>query len=181
MSTEDSTTGVEMPRRRLLVWLSTFAMGAGLLASYGTLAAFLGRFLYPARPAEQGWMFVIEVAGMQPGGSLVYRTPTGSPVSVTRQGTGSEPSDFVALSSTCPHLGCQVHWESQNSRFFCPCHNGVFDPSGKATEGPPADVGQSLLEYPLQVSDGMLFIRVPVEQLAGGGSGWVEPGWETRA
>jgi cytochrome b6-f complex iron-sulfur subunit len=146
-------------------------MGAGLLASYGTLAAFIARFLYPARPPEQGWMFVTDVAGMPPGGSLVYRTPTGSPVSVTRQGSGATPEDFVALSSTCPHLGCQVHWESQNDRFFCPCHNGVFDPSGKATEGPPADVGQSLLQYPLRVSDGMLFIQVPVDQLADGKNG----------
>jgi nitrite reductase/ring-hydroxylating ferredoxin subunit len=157
------------PRRSFLVWLSSFAMGAGLLASYGTLAAYLGRFLLPSHPAEQGWMFVTEVASMPAGGSLVYRTPMGSPVSVTRQGAGSGPSDFVALSSTCPHLGCQVNWESQNNRFFCPCHNGTFDASGKAVEGPPAEAGQALLQYPMRISKGMLFIQVPIGQLADGG------------
>lgn len=164
----------EAPRRRVLVWLSSFAMGAGLLASYGTLAAYLGRFLFPARPLDRGWMFVTEVSGMRPEESLIYRTPTGSPVSVTRRSRGAMAEDFVALSSTCPHLGCQVSWESQNNRFFCPCHNGVFDRSGKAVEGPPADAGQSLLKYPLRVVDGMLFIQVPLEQLAGDESGRLE-------
>lgn len=166
-------------RRGFLVWLSTFGVGAALLASYGTLAAFIGRFLFPARPTERGWMFVTELAGLEAGKSLVYKTPGGAPVNITRKGEGGGVADFVALSSTCPHLGCQVHWESQNDRFFCPCHNGVFDSSGKATEGPPAEAGQSLSEYPLRVSDNMLFIQVPLEQMAGGEGRIEAPGGPT--
>jgi Rieske Fe-S protein len=42
-----------------------------------------------------------------------------------------------AMSATCSHLGCQVHWDSKGKRFRCPCHGGVYDPAGKVLEGPP--------------------------------------------
>ncbi len=144
-------------------FLASAAMAGGLAAGYGTFALFAGRFLYPARPAETGWLFVADLSSFKPRDSLVYRTPAGAPVAVARRGSAGGADDFLALSSTCPHLGCQVHWEAQNNRFFCPCHNGVFDPSGKATAGPPADAGQSLLRYPLKVENGLLFILVPTD------------------
>ena len=59
-----------------------------------------------------------------------------------------------------------MHWEAHNNRFFCPCHNGAFDPAGKATAGPPADAGQSLLRYPVKVEAGLLYILVPTRTLA---------------
>jgi Rieske Fe-S protein len=77
--------------------------------------------------------------------------------------TGLAQNSFVALSNVCPHLGCLVHWEAQNDRFFCPCHNGVFDPTGKATAGPPAAAGQFLPEYPLKIVDGSLYIEMSIE------------------
>lgn len=42
-----------------------------------------------------------------------------------------------ALSATCTHLGCQVRWDAQATRFRCPCHGGVFDAHGNVVEGPP--------------------------------------------
>ncbi len=163
-------SGVNGPveRRGILGWLASIGLIGGLAAAYGTFGAYIARFLFPARPTDRSWLFVTDLAGMREGDSLVYKTPAGAPVNITRRSTDVDAGAFVALSSTCPHLGCQVHWESQNNRYFCPCHNGVFDPTGKATEGPPADAGQTLLEYPLRVADGMLFIQVPVERLADG-------------
>jgi Rieske Fe-S protein len=55
-----------------------------------------------------------------------------------------------------------VHWEAQNDRFFCPCHNGAFDRQGNATAGPPAAAGQALLRFPLRLENGLLFIEVPI-------------------
>ena len=95
----------------------------------------------------------------------MYRSPAGESVTIARRGTGGTAEDFVALSSTCPHLGCQVHWEPQNTRFFCPCHNGVFDPTGRAVSGPPAEAGHSLPRYALEVRDGLIYIPVPTEEL----------------
>lgn len=147
-------------RRNLFGWA---AVGAALVASYGTLAGYIARFLYP-RKAERSWFFVTRSAEVATGEAVVFKTPSGEPVNITRQGEGE--GELRALSSTCPHLGCQVHWESHNNRFFCPCHNGVFDPSGSPVSGPPADANQSLLEYPVRDDRGMLFIELPSEELA---------------
>ena len=165
-SSQPPEAGEGLERRTLLARGTTFAMAAGLAASYGTCAAMSARFLYPARPRPRAWLFVVEARRLAVDGAVSWRAPTGEPITVARQGAGLAAEDFVALSSTCPHLGCQVHWEPQNTRFFCPCRNGVFDPGGRAVSGPPAEAGQSLPRYPLKVEDGLLFIEAPVEGLA---------------
>lgn len=155
----------EVSRRGLFSSASRAAMGAGLVAGYGTAGVMAGRYLYPADERALRWVFVCTLDRLGRGDSLVFVTPLGERVTVARQGDGESVEDFVALSSTCPHLGCQVHWQGARDRFFCPCHNGVFDPTGKALEGPPADAGTDLPRYPLEVRDSMLFMRVPIEGL----------------
>jgi cytochrome b6-f complex iron-sulfur subunit len=171
-----STRPARPGRRRFLARASSLAMAGGLVAGYGAFAAILGRYLYPARPRATGWLFVTDVARLKVGDSIVFRTPAGATAAIARQGDAGDAADFIALSSVCPHLGCQVHWEPQNDRFFCPCHNGTFDPSGRATGGPPGDAGQWLPRYPLKVEGGLLFIEVPLEQLALGPGRVEEPG-----
>ncbi len=161
------------PRRGFLSISSSAAMLAGLVGGYGAFALIAGRFLYPARPRPKRWMFVTRVADMKPGDAMRFRLPSGATVNVARQGSAGGVEDFIALSSTCPHLGCQVHWEAANDRFFCPCHNGTFDRAGKGTGGPPGDAGQSLPVYPLRVDKGLLFIQAPVDILVGEGDGVV--------
>ncbi len=153
-------------RRKFLTTASTAAMSAGLVGGYGAFGLIAGRFLYPARPGDRQWQFVAEQASLETGDSLLYRGPAGETINVTRQGSAGGAEDFIALSSTCPHLGCQVHWEAQNNHYFCPCHNGTFDAQGVGTGGPPGDANMELPRYPLKVEDGLLFIEVPVAQLA---------------
>lgn len=118
-------------------------MGLGLVGGYGTLAAMAGRFLYPARPAPRGWLFTTQVDRLNPA-SMTYTTPAGDPVIITRSGEGAGDGFHRPLQHL-PHLGCRVHWEGQNDRYFCPCHNsGQFDRQGTATEGPPAAAGKDL-------------------------------------
>lgn len=155
--------------------LARVGLWGGLVAAYGTLATFFARFLYPARPARRGWLYVAEVARLPAGGSLVFRMPDGARINVAHKGAGDGADDFVALSSTCPHLGCQVHWQAQESRFFCPCHNGVFDPDGKATAGPPAEAGQSLTRVPLKVEGGLVYVEAPLVDVARGEGEIVQP------
>ena len=169
----ESGTEVGESRRESLGWLGRIGLAAGLTAAYGTLAAYMGRFLFPARPPAKGWMFVTQADEVHEGDALLYRTPAGRTVNITRQGDGPSGGDagaggFLALSSTCPHLGCQVHWQPQNDRFFCPCHNGIFTPQGKAIGGPPGEAGQSLPRYALKVEQGLLYIEVALEELAMG-------------
>lgn len=140
-------------------------MGAGLVVSYGTLAGYAGQYLYPAGDGNKGWQFLAVAGEVKMGESLDYTLPSGAKITVARQGQAGTVDDFIALSSVCPHLGCKVHWEGNNDRFFCPCHNGAFSPEGKGIEGPPGEAGQSLLRYPLKIESGLLFIEVPLTSL----------------
>ena len=142
------------------------AMAAGLAGGYGVFATMLGRFVYPAGGSNRGWLFVCQVDQLGPGQSLDFAAPSGQKIVVARQGQGTSAGDFLALSSTCPHLGCRVHWEATNDRFFCPCHNGIFNRSGVATAGPPAAAGQSLTRFPLKVENGLLFLEAPMMSVA---------------
>jgi Rieske Fe-S protein len=160
---EPATT--EAARSRLV---STAMMLAGLVGGYGLFGWVAARFMMPTDRGRMLKMFVMAVNDLRPGDTRLYETPDGHTVNITRRGVGGRAEDFVALGSTCPHLGCQVKWEPQNNRYFCPCHNGTFDPSGKATGGPPGDAGLSLPKYTLTVQSGMLFIDVPAERLSVG-------------
>ncbi len=153
------------PRRDFMTKGSTAVMAFGLVGGYGCFGSMMGQFLFPSHATEKIWQFVRDLAGFALGESMTYISPAGERVVVSRTANAGTETDFVALSSICPHLGCQVHWELQNNRFFCPCHNGAFDPQGKATAGPPFDAGQALLKYPLRVEQGMLFIEVASEAL----------------
>lgn len=164
----------EPDRRDFLARASRAAMGAGLVGGYGGFALVAGRYLYPSRTGEVMWQFVIEASGIEVGASLRYLGPSGETINITRRARNGDAEDFIALSSTCPHLGCQVRWEGQNNRFFCPCHNGVFDPSGKAIAGPPGEAGQFLPRYDLKVENGALHIAVPPPRFAAAEAGVVD-------
>lgn len=160
-SKQDSAQPVDATRRSVV---STMAMGTGLAAGYGYFASIAAQFLYPASPEPRGWQFVAVADQIKPGSSLNLKTPSGQPMVVMRQGEQGTEADFVALSGVCPHLGCMVNWEPQNNRFFCPCHNGAFDPSGNATQGPPHASHQTLSRFPLKVENGLLFVEVSMVQ-----------------
>lgn len=161
----DQPPGEQLDRRGFVHAGSQAAMAIGLCGGYGTFAALAGRYLYLKRDDNE-WLFVSDAKSITVGAALEFVSPTGVQVAVTRvhplgDGESDGAGNFLALSSVCPHLGCRVHWEPQNDRFFCPCHNGVFDPSGAPVSGPPAAANQSLSAYELQVVDGALYIRMP--------------------
>jgi Rieske Fe-S protein len=53
-----------------------------------------------------------------------------NPVFLIRAGEGR----YIALSSVCTHLGCQVRKLSQS--FRCPCHGSTYDLEGAVLRGP---------------------------------------------
>jgi Rieske Fe-S protein len=63
--------------------------------------------------------------------------------------------DFIAMSNVCTHLGCRVRWVEDETQFFCPCHNAVFDKAGKVVSGPPP---KPLNTYEVKVEDDQLFV-----------------------
>lgn len=152
----------ESDRRTFLSLASTAAMTTGLVAGYGTMIHMAGRFVYSGAPADEQWMFVAKVSEFKVGEAVQFASPAGEKISITRLGEAGTEKDFLALSSVCPHLGCQVHWEAQKNRFFCPCHNGAFDPTGQPTAGPPLEAKQSLKKTPLMVEGEKVFVKMAV-------------------
>ena len=43
---------------------------------------------------------------------------------------------FIALDSTCTHLGCTVGYSASNNNFPCPCHGSLYSSSGSVINGP---------------------------------------------
>ena len=41
-----------------------------------------------------------------------------------------------AVDIRCPHLGCQLEWNSDELSWDCPCHGSRFDAYGKLISGP---------------------------------------------
>ncbi len=155
-------------RRSFIARFSGWWMGLGLVSGYGYFASMIVRFLYPSSQSEnknKSWQFVAEVNSFKQGDSLTFISPAGDKAVITRMGMKGSEADFIALSSVCPHLGCQVHWESSNNRYFCPCHGGAFDPKGKPTAGPPKAAGQSLPHFTLKVENELLYIKAGTRSL----------------
>lgn len=166
----NASAAQELARRSLLSRVCGWSMGGALVAAYGSAAALAGRYLFPARMPQRRWIFAAQHARLRRGEALAWRTPSGERISIARVGDGASAADFIALSSTCPHLGCQVRYEPQHTRFFCPCHNGAFAPDGRAISGPPADAGQNLVRYELRVEGPLLYVGLSERQIATSGA-----------
>jgi quinol---cytochrome c reductase iron-sulfur subunit, bacillus type len=73
----------------------------------------------------------------------------------------------VALSATCPHLGCSVEFDAAKSEFKCPCHSSWFDKDGQRLSGPAR---RGLDPLPIKIADdgGTKEIRVEFERFQAG-------------
>lgn len=65
---------------------------------------------------------------------------------------GGQVSVFSPL---CTHLGCGYHWDSQESKFKCPCHGSVYDVAGNVIAGPAP---RRLDVLPSKIEDGRLLV-----------------------
>ena len=150
-----------MHRRRALV---LFVNSVVALIGSG-LAAVLGAFaLRPAAKAQGRWVRVGAVGDLTPNVPVPrvlslsehdgwYRERTRETVFLVWDGAAS----VHALSATCTHLGCQVRWEADATRFRCPCHGGVFDATGKVLAGPPP---RPLDRVETRLESGVVLVRL---------------------
>lgn len=134
-----------------------------LAATYGLFASYAVRFVFPKRaiPRRQR-IFIAYTHDIGPGQSRAVNMPAGDQLLISNTGriNPATGNTFIAFSNSCPHLGCKVHWEPRRERFFCPCHQGVFRPDGKAIEGPPAKSGKSLKPYEIDVDGSSIYAVV---------------------
>jgi cytochrome b6-f complex iron-sulfur subunit len=128
-------------------------MGSSLLASMALLSYYVLQFLLPApnkNPTRK--IFITTTDKISPGKSFKFKDLKGSQITVTHTG-----KEYIALSTKCTHLGCQVHWKKDDKVFYCPCHEGFFDSQGKVLRGPPP---APLNTYKVEVVDKAIYIYV---------------------
>jgi nitrite reductase/ring-hydroxylating ferredoxin subunit len=140
-----------MHRRELLEWL-TRSMSAGLTLMVGIPGMrYLLDGFQVSSTTESEFTRLIRLGDLRPG------CPTLVPVIGQKQDAwvrheqqtvgrvwlvrDSESAQSVrALSSVCPHMGCQLQKTNGNNGFVCPCHrasfgvNGTRRPDGKTGE-----------------------------------------------
>jgi menaquinol-cytochrome c reductase iron-sulfur subunit len=80
------------------------------------------------------------------------RTVSQKPVYVTRDSAGQ----LAVLSAVCTHLGCSVPWIEKQDKFICPCHQAIFDPTGKLIGGPAP---RSMDALPMKIEQGVLKVE----------------------
>lgn len=68
----------------------------------------------------------------------------------------TDAEHVTVFNPKCTHLSCAYRWEADQQRFFCPCHGGIYDITGKVLGGPPPRPLDSL---PAKVEGGALYIR----------------------
>lgn len=139
--TQDSPES--MNRREALTHIAFWGATVGAMGAIGVPAA---RFLVGASFEEGAhkWVPVAPLEQLSPDDfkriAYEYRTQdawhevTKEGLLYARLGADGEP---LVFSATCTHLGCNVSWRKDESRFACPCHAGFYDADGKVTSGPP--------------------------------------------
>jgi glycine/D-amino acid oxidase-like deaminating enzyme/nitrite reductase/ring-hydroxylating ferredoxin subunit len=74
----------------------------------------------------------IEALAAIPPGEGEVLSLDGERLAVYRNANG----ELSALSPVCTHLGCNVHWNTTEKSWDCPCHGSRFDPHGRVLNGP---------------------------------------------
>lgn len=154
--------------RRSLIQITFWAgLGAGLLASVGSIID----FLYPRG--------VVGFGGIVSAPGTVETYPPGSKtaipagkfwlVSLTEQQGGP---GFLALYWKCPHLGCTVPWrptfvwpdpdaggQDTTGWFRCPCHGSTYNNAGVRVFGPAP---RSMDHMKVTIEDGKISVNTGV-------------------
>jgi Rieske Fe-S protein len=140
-------------------FMSKLFMGGGLLASSALIMKYGLNYIFPSIPEPPlRKLLVGKVNEIAPGDAKEIHVGEKSLFLIKGE------DGFKVFSSVCTHLGCKISWESYRNRFYCPCHKGFFDSSGKVIEGPPP---RSLDEYKVEVDKNLVYMWIREENRGG--------------
>ena len=149
--------------RRTFLSAAIWAIGGLISAALGIPA--IAYIIGPAlkRSTSQEWILLGSTVKVELGTPTLFKAKierkTGWIVNeeeISAYALTDNGRDFVALSNICTHLGCRVRWVADQSKFFCPCHNGVYDKNGNVVSGPPP---RPLDHYEVKIENNQLFIK----------------------
>ncbi len=132
-------------------------------ASLGFLASFLPSIIAACSQEKEttannsqpkGFQSIGTLSELQSGPILVTKGLSAGPVLVVRN--PADPNTPVAVNPTCPHAGCNVNWQANQTAFVCPCHDSRFDFSGKVLQG-PAD--KPLTTYESKIEEDQVMVK----------------------
>ena len=64
--------------------------------------------------------------------NIVYTKRKGKKIAIYKEENGNKKIVYT----TCPHMGCDLHFNSIEQTWDCPCHSSRFDVEGHAIKGP---------------------------------------------
>lgn len=150
------------PQKRSLLKTAVVALNGALAAALGVpVAGFLLGPLF--REHETQWAEAGKAAdfaeGVPQARRLRYPARDGYRALERTQNVWivREGSELTVFSSECTHVGCNVIWKPEESKFKCPCHGGVFDRSGAVLAGPPP---APLHRLPSKVENATVYVQV---------------------
>lgn len=163
----DSNSGapepINLPRRSFLGGLlAAGTAGVGALLILPVIRFVLHPLL--AKTTEKSWSEVGRVNEFQSLTEPVQRTVEIEQLDGWRRTVSQKPvyvvkdsaGQLTVLSAVCTHLGCSVPWIEKQEKFICPCHQAIFDPTGKLMGG-PAPRGMDVLET--KIEQGVLKVK----------------------
>ena len=48
-------------------------------------------------------------------------------------------NELIVMDNACPHMGCEIAWNSTEKVWECPCHGSTFKPEGTIITGPATE------------------------------------------
>ena len=136
------SAGWEIDRATFIRGAGVAVLGAAVAVTLGSVAAITTVGPTESAAAEK-WVPVGRIADLPQRKvttvllnyetrSGIYSQTVSKPVIVSRLS-----DEIICYKTSCPHLGCTVHFENQSDQFRCACHGGTFDRGGNVIAGPP--------------------------------------------
>lgn len=141
---EPSEPTEDMSRRLFFTWAGFAAVLAAVLTSLG---AFF-RFIHPNVLFEPPLSFVVGRPDDYPLDSI-------TPEYDEKLYILHEKDGYIALDTTCTHLGCQTRWVEEDGMIECPCHGSKFGRDGSLIHGPAP---RPLRRWPMSLKQGELVV-----------------------
>jgi cytochrome b6-f complex iron-sulfur subunit len=126
-----------MDRRDFLAWVGVGGLATSLpvaLAACTPKTNSSGADAPAGSGASVSGEVVGTVADLDAKGMVLNENAAIGPALVIRQ-PGSTDT-LIAVNPTCPHSGCKVDWQSDQSKYVCPCHGSQFNADGSIAQGP---------------------------------------------